>query len=197
MKRTLNQSVLFVSLLLAPIALASEAQTSATAGSNGGRNGTAAATASYEGDVGFARTQSESGRVNHSRAVAVGVDEDGLSLSVSRAIAPRFGPALATNFNLSIGSDGEVSVSRGVAVADGPLERSATAGGTTAARRGPDHATSLATGTTDRFGRVQVHTQAENRPGRVVVVRPVEPRGPVTVVQRGPVGPTRVIRLRP
>ena len=114
-----------------------EAETSATAGGNRYRsNGTAAATARYTADIGFARTRSRSGRISTARGIAVGFDENGLTLSASHAVAGRFGLAVATNFNLSIGTDGSVSLSHGGAVAIGPAHRSASAGGrATAGRR--------------------------------------------------------------
>ena len=132
---------------LSGMAWAGDAQTSATAGSGGRqRDGTASATASYDGDIGFARTRSKSGRVNVARGIAVGFDRDGLSLSVSNAIAGRRGPAIATNFNLSIGLDGQVSHSSGLAVADGSSQRTVSAGGETHARRNNNRSTSIASG---------------------------------------------------
>jgi hypothetical protein len=153
--------------------LASDAETSATAGSNRyQRTGTAQATARYEGDIGFARTNTQSGSVNLARGVAVGVDESGLSLSVSQAVAPRGGSAIATTFNLSIGRDGQVSRSRGVTVADGPIHKSATAGGRVSTGRHGNAATAIASGKTDRFGRVHAKTESKQvRPRRVLVRR--------------------------
>ena len=163
MTRKMKQiTTLFVSLSFSAAALASDATTSATAGSNlWQRNGTANATANYNGQIGFARTQANSGRVNSARGVAVGVDRDGISLSVSNAVASRFGPAVATNFNMTIGRNGEVARSGGISVANGPLQRSATAGGTSGVTRGVPHATAQATGTSDRFGRVQSNVHAK------------------------------------
>lgn len=153
-------------------ALASDADTSATAGSRWGRrHGTASATAHYEGDVGFARTEARSGRVSTARGVAVGVDRDGLSLSVSRAVAPPGGPAVATNFNLSISRDGRVSGSTGLAFADGPAQRSATAGGFARSGRYRSGAASHASGRTGPAGTVRVRTQAYDAPPRIVRVR--------------------------
>ena len=165
-----------IALLLLGAALAaraSEAETSATAGSSRfERDGTASASARYEGDVGFARTQSTSGRISGARGVAVGVDEEGLSLSVSRAIAPQRGPALATSFNLSIGRDGQVSGSTGLSVARGPLYRSATAGGQAQASRYGGTASAIASGRTDRFGHVRASTHAsDSGPRRPVLMR--------------------------
>jgi hypothetical protein len=122
--------------LLTPLAMASDAKSSATASSGRGRSGTAAASASYKGDHGFARTNTKSGAINLARGVAVGVDKNGLSLSVSTAVASRFGPAVATNFNMSIGRDGHSSASVGRAVATGGRNRSVSAGGATTTHRG-------------------------------------------------------------
>lgn len=171
MKRLLTTATI-LSGLLTGIAGASEAQTSAGAGSNG----VATATARYEGDVGFARTQTNSGRITTAQGVAVGFDQDGLSLSVSRAVDTPWGPAVATNFNLSIDRDGDVSHSVGRSVAHGALERSATAGG--GASTGPrGTAFSTAGGRTDPYGRVEAQTRAEQHrriarePRRVIVLR--------------------------
>lgn len=168
MKR--NLAITMFATMMMTTAFASEAETSATAGSNSlRRSGTTAASARYDGRVGFARTDTRSGAVNTAQGVAVGVDRDGLSLSVSNAVAPRVGPALATNFNLTIGRDGSVSKSGGISVARSPLERSVSAGGNTASHYGRPVATSYATGRTDRFGRVDARTNARTH---VVAVRP-------------------------
>lgn len=190
MNRLARLTATLATLALTHAAVASEAQTSASAGSNRyARNGTATATASYEGDVGFARTDTRSGSVNLARGVAVGFDEDGLSLSISNAIAPRFGPAIATNFNLSIDTDGDVSASRGLAIASGPLSRTATAGGVTANGRGllAPAASSFASGETDRHGRVIARTSAFSSPRPVIAPllhRPVQAREVRSEVRR-------------
>lgn len=115
-----NVAVLAVwtgSLALSMAASGGEADTSASARRGSfGRPGTATGTAHYEGDTGFARTDTRTGAVNESRSVALGVDEDGLALSVSTAVAPNRGPAMAANFNLSIGEDGDVSGGFGLAL---------------------------------------------------------------------------------
>lgn len=154
-----------ISLGLSAVANASDAATSATVGGfRGSTTGVAAASARYVGDIGFARTTSHSGSLNLARGVAVGFDEDGLSLSVSNAVATRHGPAIATNFNLTIGRDGDVSSSSGLAVANGPIHREASAGGSVGT--GPGRAaTSIASGKSDRFGRVVAETRAEQRRG--------------------------------
>ncbi len=174
MKRFRIASVCAVLISWSVAVQAAESATSAGAASHGGRSGSASATAQYEGDVGFARTNTESGRMNASRAIAVGVDEDGLSLSISQAIAPRFGPAIATNFNLAIDSDGDVSASRGVAIAEGSTQRDVTAGG---ASRNDGGASSTARGSSGSGGRVRVHSEAHDRPaphGTIRIFRPGE-----------------------
>jgi hypothetical protein len=159
--------------MLAPVgAMASDAETSATAGSNRyQRDGTAAASARYDGQAGFARTDTRSGPVSSARGVAVGVDRDGLSFSISNAIAGQRGPALATTFNLSIDRDGRVSGSSGLALACGPVQRSATAGGRVGTGSLGRTATAFASGETDRFGRVYAKTRSEQYRPRLVLVR--------------------------
>ncbi len=166
MKRMLITTVLIVAS--ASLAFASDAATSATAGSTS-RGGVAAATANYSGDHGFARSDTRSGRVNLARGVAVGVDENGLSLSVSNAVSAPNGVSLATNFNLSIDRDGDVSHSGGLAVATAPFERSVTAGGSAGSSR---PAIAVASGRTDRFGTVRARTHADSSP-RVLPARRV------------------------
>jgi len=154
--------------LLASQALGSEARTSAGAGS--GR--AASATASYQGTAGFAHAESRDGPVSLARGVAVGVDEHGVSLSVSNAIAGRFGPAVATSFNLTIGTDGSVAHGQSRVIAEGPLSRSARAGGQTGIRPGrPASASAWGGGRTDRFGRVRVSAHSSSRPGRPILRR--------------------------
>lgn len=155
--------VMLAMLAVATPALASDAWTSASATNNRGRPGTATATAGYTGDQGFARTQTRSGGFTLSRAVAVGVDEDGLSISVSNALAPRNGPAIATTFNLSIDLDGGVSRSGGAAVAVGGIDRSVSAAGRAAAPRGAPIAIAAAGGRTSWGGGVRsnVHSGQE------------------------------------
>ncbi len=121
-------------LAAAAASFASDAETSASAGPGRNGAGAASATAHYEGDYGFARTNSRTGQINVARGVAVGVDEDGISLSFSNAIAPRFGPAIATNFSMSIDADGRVSTSTGRAEADRSATVSVGGGANTAGR---------------------------------------------------------------
>jgi len=155
-------------------ALASDAETSATA--TRGRTGTAAATAHYAGEVGFARTTTSTGAVNVARAVAVGVDENGVSLSVSTAVAPRSGPAVATNFNLSIGTNGEVARSTGRAEAVGGAARTVSAGGKASSTPAGSVAISHASGSTSCGGVVRVNTRSHHEPERVVVKRVIRVR---------------------
>jgi hypothetical protein len=146
-------------------AWASEAATSASAAAQANRpSGTAGATARYVGDVGFTRTDTRTGPVNAARAVAVGVDERGLTLSVSTAIAPRFGPALATNFNVTINDHGQAAVSVGTAVARGGAERSVSTSGSAVSRLASPAATSVASGKTSAGGVVHVATDSASSP---------------------------------
>ena len=141
-------------LSLHAAALASEAETSARAGSDRGRNGTAEASARYEGEVGVARTETRSGRV---------------SFSISNAVAGPAGRAFANNFNLSLGRDGSVAVSGGRAASLGSRYRSASAGGSTTARRGFSQAISSASGRSDRNGLVRSRTFARSHESRRII----------------------------
>lgn len=187
MKRLMIISTIWTALGLTAAALAADAETSASAGGfRGSRSGTATATASFDGDVGFTRTDSRSGRVNVARGVAVGFDEDGLSLSISNAIDPRFGPAIATNFNMSIDRDGDVSTSGGLGLVSGPGFRQVTAGGATGTGFVQPHATSFASGDTDARGRVIASTRSYSSPRSV----------PIRVIHQPRPEPRRVIVLR-
>lgn len=176
-----------VLLVGAGIALASDAATSATVSGGLGGPGTAAATARYTGDAGFARTDTRSGNISTARGVAVGVDRDGLALSVSHAVTLPNGQAIGTNFNLSLDRDGDVSHSTGVALARGPIERSVTVGGSAGTSGAP--ARSVATARSDRFGEARVQTHAEQR--RVRAVSGERRNGAPVVIE-----PRRVWRLR-
>ncbi|TWT40576.1 hypothetical protein RAS1_42890 [Phycisphaerae bacterium RAS1] len=167
---------------LGSTAIASEAETSASAFGRRFGPGSSAATARYEGDVGFARTETRSGDINLARGVAVGVDEDGLSLSLSNAVAPRGGPALATNFNMSIDRDGQVSTSTGMAVADGRFENEVNAGGAAGSGRGSRAAISQAGGRSDPTGTVRAETHADS-------FDPRGPRRPIGFAQSGGIRP--------
>lgn len=144
------------------LALASDAATSATVNTGAGRPPVAAATATYQGDVGFARTTSQTGAVNAARGVAVGVDQDGFSLSISNAVATRNGAVIGTNFNLDIERDGDVSWSRGAAVANGPLQRSVTVGGSAGSVNGRAASVATASGRSDDYGSNKVRTESHN-----------------------------------
>ncbi len=146
-------------------ALAGEASTNATAENGWGHPGSAAATANYNGDggIGFARTHSDTGQVNYSRGLAVGFGPEGLDLSFSHAIAPKFGPAFAGTFNLSIGMDGSVSGGYGNSVARGGDHRSVEAGGTTRSNRHGPTTLVHAGGRTWNGGTVKANTHTYNR----------------------------------
>jgi len=175
MKRTQNTLALFAGLTLLSCtmtAFASEAETSAGATSGRrGQSGTANGTARYSGDLGFARTDSRTGAINAARSVAVGVDQDGLSLSVSTAVAPRRGTAVATNFNMSIGTRGDVALSTGSAHATGGRQRGVSVVGNTRTTRHDAGATSVAQGKTSRGGTTRVATRSEHHRVRRVTVQ--------------------------
>lgn len=187
MKRLLTTAF---AMMFSAAALASDARTSATAGSNsftGGGN--AGATAAYDGDVGFARTDTHSGQVNLARGVAVGVDENGITLSVSNALATKNGNAVAANFNLAIDRDGDVSHSGGVTVSKGPLEREASAGGsaTNGNRWSAPVTTAVASGKTDPWGTVEAQTHSKTDVVRPVLrtdARPLVTREPRRISER-------------
>ncbi|MFQ5430589.1 MAG: hypothetical protein ACE5E1_09800 [Phycisphaerae bacterium] len=157
-----------VILIGAASARAGQATTSASAASNGRGPGTAAASAAYNGrGPGFAQTRTRSGRVSFGRGIAFGMDRNGVSFSASQAVAPRFGPAVATNFNLSVGFDGRVSGSRGLSIAGGSRQRAAHAGGFARARRGRTSAMSTASGRTGRRGYVRAMTRSHTHRPRL------------------------------
>jgi hypothetical protein len=181
------KSYLVVAAMMAAstAAFGSEAETSASATGNRSRSGDASATARYEGDVGFARTDTRTGAVNLARGIAVGYDSDGLSLSLSTAIAPKRGPAIAATYNVSIGANGRAASSSGHSVADGGTSRTAYAGGSTSTRGG---ATAIAGGSTRNGGVVQASTHsAQAAPPKVVrrVQRVVGQREVLQRVVRG------------
>lgn len=139
-------------------AAAADAATSAGVTGRNGRLGTATATAHYSGEAGYARTSSRSGNTNQARGIAVGFDRNGLALSLSNAVEHR-GLAVATNFNLAIGADGEVSTSNGVAIGRGGQEREVMAGGAAGTGR---PAISQASARTEHGGSAQAHTRAHH-----------------------------------
>lgn len=174
---TLGKLTCLAALFSCASALASDAETTASATGGRGRTGSATATAHYEGDVGFARADTRTGAVNVARGVAVGVDENGLSLSLSLALAPLGGPALATNLNFSLGTNGEVATSIGNVVASGGINRAVTVGGRSSATPYGASATSLASGSTRGGGIVRAVTRSDHyehrevRPIRVIRIR--------------------------
>jgi len=153
-------------LAIAAVARAGDADTQAWARSGRGGPGAAGGQASYRGDVGFARTESRSGRVSAARSVAVGVDERGLSLSISTAVAPARGPALGTTFNVAIDRDGDVATSVGASVAAGGLARAVEVGGGTSTGIARPTAVAQATGRTEFGGIARAVTRSDSGSGR-------------------------------
>jgi hypothetical protein len=178
-------------------ALAGEANTSASATTGRGHPGNASATANYDGvgGEGFARTRTDTtGGLSLARGVAVGFDGDGLDFSFSHAIAPTAGPAYAGTFNMSIGTNGQVSTSYGGTLATGGAARTASAGGATRSDGHGANAQATATGNTVGGGQVNAWTRSNSTPSRVapvvnrastpVQVRPaVEGRRPISIVR--------------
>ncbi len=154
-------------MLLASTVRAGEASSSATASNLG----TAAATAGYNGDGrGYVQTQTRTGNVNVARGVAVGVDQNGITFSASNAVASRFLPAaVASNLNITIGFNGQVASSGGISVAQGPVQRTASAGGFASNNRFNATAGSTAGGSTDRFGTVRANTFSRSTPARLPI----------------------------
>ncbi len=149
-------------------AWAGEAATSASAGSNGSRQGTASATATYTGDGrGFTQTSSRSGPISIGRGIAYGVDQNGITFSASHAVASRFGPAVASTLNITISRDGSVAHSTGLSIAEGDRTRVAQAGGFAGASR-TSGATAGATagGHTGVRGLVRATTASRTTPPR-------------------------------
>jgi hypothetical protein len=161
-------------MMTALSAHAGTASSSAGAGSSWWGPGTAVATADYDGGgKGFARTDAKSGRVSTARGVAFGVDEDGMSLSSSYAVAPKLGPALAGTFNLAIGLDGRVAASVGRTVATGGGSREAQAGGfaSTGSRYQSPASGASVSGRTGLGGRVVSNSESYTRsPHRVTKI---------------------------
>jgi hypothetical protein len=159
--------------------LAGEASTTASASNGWFGNGTAGATAGWDGrdgGTGYARTRTDtSGNINLARGVAVGVDEDGLDFSFSHALAPRIGPAYAGTLNLSIGTNGNVSGGYGGALANGGIDRAVNAGGRTSSSPFGGAAVTTAGGHTNGGGAVIARTHSYDRP--VAPVRIVRTTG--------------------
>lgn len=173
MRNVMMSGLSMLGVLIGTVARASEAETTATAQNNRWGNGSAAATARYEGDIGFAGTRTRSGDLSLARGVAVGFDEDGLSLSLSNALSSRLGVGIAGNFNLTLGRDGQVAVSSGTTLSVGERHQSASAGGWAGSRRQVSQAASVASGRSDDRGFVRTRTAARQdraprlyRPGR-------------------------------
>jgi hypothetical protein len=182
-------------------ALAGQATTSAGASNGWGNDGTAVATANYDGigGDGFARTRTDTGELNRSRALAVGYDREGLDFSLSHAVAPRLGPAYAGTFNVSIGQDGQVSGSYGGVVSHGGLTRSVEAGGMTRSDRAGGTAVAHANGEALPHGHVVAQTNSyQRRPATERTVRPLgtlRNGAPTNIRSRGVLhGPARVAR---
>lgn len=178
MKRSARQFAglaLIAGLLVPSAALATEAETLASATGYSAPPGSATATARYDGDLGFARTETRSGRVNLARGVAVGVDEDGLALSLSTAVAPSRGPAFAVSFNLSISESGEVAHSLATSRAAGGAGRTVTVGGSAGASRAGAISTALASGRTTGGGMVKVQAASHHCDVRSRYCRTVHP----------------------
>jgi len=162
MRNVVRSTVSLMWMSLAASTLASEAETSAAAGNNRRGDGFATATATYEGDIGFAGTRTHTGEVSLARGLAVGFDEDGLSFSASHAISTRWGIGIARNFTLTLGRDGQVAVSGGTAVSRGQRHQSAEAGGWAGSEGHRTVAASTASGTSDRRGTVTTRTHARS-----------------------------------
>ena len=153
-------------LASATFAWAGQASSNASATSNPFGPGTATAGAAYTGGgQGWARTNTRSGNnLNFGQGISFGVDPaTGVSFSASNAVAPRFGPAMASNFNLSIGLDGSVANSGGLSVANGGLSRNVHAGGFAGTNHGGSVAGSTAGGDTGRFGSVHARTYSDSK----------------------------------
>lgn len=170
---------LIAALGLTATMMAGEAFSGASAGMGPIGPGTATATAGYTGNgQGIANTNTHSGNnFSFGRGVSFGIDEDGVSLSASHAIATRNGPAVATTFNMSIGFNGSVASSRGGSVASGGIARTAEASGSAGIHRGNPVATARAGGHTVRGGRVRAFTDSRTQ-------RSVEPRRIVRRLRR-------------
>ena len=196
---------MMIGLMGIATAWAGEANTSASATNGYGHPGNASATANYDGvgGEGFARTRTDTaGSLSLARGVAVGFDQDGLDFSFSHALAPVVGPAYAGTFNMSIGTNGQVSSSYGGVISAGGAVRPAEAGGIT--RSGPFGANAQATATANTVGggRVDAWTRSNSSPtahpivvrgtsnagrsmnGHGVVTRPVvDGRRPISIVR--------------
>ncbi len=139
-------------------ALAGSANTSATAGSSGWGPGTAAATANYDGNgIGFSKTQANSGRVNFARGLSVGLDQTGLSVSHSYAVAGQRGPAVGGTLNVHVGHDG-VALSGGQSTASQGRSREVNVSGQAGSNGRSPIATAAASGHASGRGVVNART---------------------------------------
>lgn len=147
------------------IAMAGEAFSNATATGNRFGPGNAAATAGYTGNgQGYARTDTRTGQVNFASGVAIGLDERGLTFSASNALAGRFGPAIASNLNITIGRDGSVASSGGLSTAQGGVSRTVSAGGFARNGQGGAVAGSAVGGRSTFGGKVTGQTWSNSMP---------------------------------
>lgn len=154
-------------LMAVNTAWAGEAATSASAGSNGSRQGTASATATYTGDGrGFTQTSARSGPVSIGRGIAYGVDRNGITFSASHAVASRFGPAIASTLNITIGRDGSVAHSTGLTIAGRDRTRVAQAGGFAGVTRSGSTVGATAGGHTGVRGLVRATTASRTTASR-------------------------------
>lgn len=171
-----------IGCIAATTAWAGEASTSASATNGYGHPGAASATANYDGTggPGFAQTRTDTtGGLSIGRGLAVGFDQDGLDVSFSHALAPQVGPAYAGTFNMSIGTNGQVSSSYGGTLAQGGSVRTAEAGGSTSSDWRGANAQAAASGNTAPGGRVDSWTQSNSSPayGTPIVSRGRPSRG--------------------
>jgi len=157
-----------VAFLGMPLAVfAGVAETSAGASSNGRGPGTATASAAYNGDgIGAARTSTHSGKLNIARGLAVGLDEDGLSITHSYALAGKRGKAVGGTLNLHVGRDGETSLSTGSVTASGDRNRAVNVGGAAGSAYRRPIATAQASGSTGSRGRVHAVTNSKTSRNR-------------------------------
>jgi hypothetical protein len=161
MKRISFMAVLGILVGLVPAVSASDARTSAEVGSSRGGTDHAAATADYDGRVGIARTNAKTGKINLARGLALGLDEDGVSFSLSQALGGKRA-SLASNLNVSLNRDGDHSVSFGSTVSRGSQHHTARVEGGASADRRRTRATAAARGDADRRGRVDARASARN-----------------------------------
>ncbi len=161
MKRIFFMAAVGILVGLASSVNASDARTSAEVGSSRGGADHAAATADYHGRVGIARTNAKTGKINLARGLALGLDEDGVSFSLSQALGGQRA-SLASNLNVSLNRDGDHSVSFGSTLSRGPRHHSAKVEGGASADRRSTRATAAASGDADRRGRVDARASVRD-----------------------------------